>query len=637
VIKPSLPRLFGPLLVALASLASAGAARANTIPVNDLADPPMANDTKCQLREAIKAATTRTAVDACPGGNGDDTITLIAGTYNLRSEIQVPSFNGQHTYISLVGKGYSNTTLNTQNMPFDASLFVINASVTMDIHSVTIGSTDSSAPGHARALFINQGGMGSLINAKITNITVGGSVGCVWSKGKFYASYAAITNCRAGFSAGAILTEPGGDAYLQFSTIDGKNTPGGDRNAEHSAGIDNKGNLTLFSTTIMNLTSGVGGAAIVNGGTATIWGSTIANNNVNESRTAGAIWNDGTMDLLATVVINNTNSGSSKGTGAGVNCSGSRSIRSQGHNMLGTSTTNRCPGADSAQGDFLGVTASLATTASSLGGVGQVLMPATSAAVGAQFSTEGKMPNPDPNNFCFGQDQRGIMRGRRTGVCDIGAVAHSDALLVVANASALTSNESKILERLQTFGYRVLTKGQSQSPGSFTAGKSLVVISSNVTPSTIGTAFRDTTAAVLVMHNGLLPTMKMTNGTSGTDFGTTGTQTKVDFSASMLATRPFTWLPHTGTLSSPLTVTGTSQTFGWGKPITGSEDPSDRPANINASTTKFGVFYYPGENALAGGFINPGPRGFFGLGAVNSLNSAGLRLFEETLLITDSY
>ena len=635
--KPSLTRLGAPLLVVLAALTLARTAHANTIPVNDLADPPVAGDGKCQLREAIKAATTRAGADACPGGNGDDTITLIAGTYNVRSEILVPSFNGQHTYVALVGKGYNNTVLNTQNMPFNTSLFTINASVVMDIHSVTIGTTDSTAFGHGRALHINKGGMGSIINAKVTNMFQSSSSGCIWNQGNFYASYAAFINCRAGFSAGAIESEVGADTYIQFSTIDGKNTPGGDRNAEHSAGIDNHGNLTLFSTTIMNITSGASGAAVLNDGTATIWGSTIANNGTQDVGSAGAIWNDGTMDLLATVVINNTNQGATKGTGAGVNCNGSKPIRSQGHNMLGTTTTNRCSGSNSSLGDFLGVPGSLAASPSSLGGVGQVLMPATSAVVGAQFSTEGKMPNPDPNSFCFGQDQRGIIRGRSGGSCDIGAVAHTDALLVVANAGALTSSESKILERMQTFGYRVLIKGQSQTPGSFASGKSLVVISSNVTPSTIGTAFRDTSAAVLVMHNGLLPTMKMTNGTSGTDFGTSGTQTRVDFSSTMLATRPFTWLPKTGTLSSPLTVTGTSQTFGWGKPITASEDISDRPAAISGSTSRFGVFFYQGQNSLAGGFINPGPRGFFGLGAVNNLNAAGLRLFEETLLVTDTY
>jgi CSLREA domain-containing protein len=40
-------------------------------------------DGDCSLREAIRAANTDTAVDACPAGSGTDTINLPAGTYTL--------------------------------------------------------------------------------------------------------------------------------------------------------------------------------------------------------------------------------------------------------------------------------------------------------------------------------------------------------------------------------------------------------------------------------------------------------------------------------------------------------------------------------------------------------------------------
>jgi len=40
-------------------------------------------DGDCSLREAIQAANTDTAVDACPAGSGADTIVVPAGTYAI--------------------------------------------------------------------------------------------------------------------------------------------------------------------------------------------------------------------------------------------------------------------------------------------------------------------------------------------------------------------------------------------------------------------------------------------------------------------------------------------------------------------------------------------------------------------------
>ena len=41
------------------------------------------NDGDCSLREAIRAANTNAAVDACPAGTGFDTVAIPPGTYNL--------------------------------------------------------------------------------------------------------------------------------------------------------------------------------------------------------------------------------------------------------------------------------------------------------------------------------------------------------------------------------------------------------------------------------------------------------------------------------------------------------------------------------------------------------------------------
>ena len=43
----------------------------------------MTDDGDCSLREALQAANTDIAVDACPAGDGWDTIMVPAGTYTL--------------------------------------------------------------------------------------------------------------------------------------------------------------------------------------------------------------------------------------------------------------------------------------------------------------------------------------------------------------------------------------------------------------------------------------------------------------------------------------------------------------------------------------------------------------------------
>jgi CSLREA domain-containing protein len=67
--------------IALAIALGAGGAQAANITVNSAADAVLpANDGTCTLREAIRAANTNTAVDACaPGTSGLDTIQFNAG------------------------------------------------------------------------------------------------------------------------------------------------------------------------------------------------------------------------------------------------------------------------------------------------------------------------------------------------------------------------------------------------------------------------------------------------------------------------------------------------------------------------------------------------------------------------------
>ena len=73
------------LILVLLWLLTSGAlpiARAATIGVTTTNDAAV-GDGQCSLREAIIAANTDLAVDACTAGNGADVITLATGTYVL--------------------------------------------------------------------------------------------------------------------------------------------------------------------------------------------------------------------------------------------------------------------------------------------------------------------------------------------------------------------------------------------------------------------------------------------------------------------------------------------------------------------------------------------------------------------------
>jgi len=73
------------LTLALRCLLAAGpvpTVRAAGIIVNTT-DDELNDDGDCSLREAIRAANSDSAVDACTAGRGADTITLSAGVYRL--------------------------------------------------------------------------------------------------------------------------------------------------------------------------------------------------------------------------------------------------------------------------------------------------------------------------------------------------------------------------------------------------------------------------------------------------------------------------------------------------------------------------------------------------------------------------
>jgi len=81
-------------------------ASAATITVTTTADE-LNGDGDCSLREAVQAANTDAAADACPAGGGADIIVIPAGTYELTSQLVLDDVEG----VTLQGAGAASTIL----------------------------------------------------------------------------------------------------------------------------------------------------------------------------------------------------------------------------------------------------------------------------------------------------------------------------------------------------------------------------------------------------------------------------------------------------------------------------------------------------------------------------------------------
>jgi len=143
------------LAVALVgTVAPLGIARAAVITVTTIADDINANG-DCSLREAILAANEDRMVDACPAGNGADSIELGVGTYTLtrsgaNEDLNVTGDLDVTQPLSLIGEGIAATVLDGGGL--DRVIDVRGAgSVTIVGLTVRNGSAGAQPGGGIRA------------------------------------------------------------------------------------------------------------------------------------------------------------------------------------------------------------------------------------------------------------------------------------------------------------------------------------------------------------------------------------------------------------------------------------------------------------------------------------------------------
>lgn len=156
------------------------------------------------------------------------------------------------------------------------------------------------------------------------------------------------------------------------------------------------------------------------------------------------------------------------------------------------------------------------------------------------------------------------------------ALAVGSALFVVGNTT-LNSGDAVIKKAIEGLGLTVTVKSDSASAADAT-GKKLVVISSTVTSSYVGTKFKSVAVPLVTWESGLFDDLGMTSGSA---LGTVTSQTR------LTSTGP-AGDPMTAGLTGTVSIVGTGSTFSWGKaPAT-----AVRIAALATDATRAGIFRF---------------------------------------------
>lgn len=302
-------------IAVLAPLPADAATISPTVFTDDLT-----NNGNCTLREAVVAANTDVAVDACTAGSGADTIQLAAGTYQLTVEgtgESASSATGDldiRSDLTIDGAGPTATVV--------AGAWAAN---TDRIFQVLIPGTDATmldltirdgGGGQQAAAVLVSGPTVSLqmSNSVMTSNETTNDVGALWnSGGTVTLRDVTISANTAGNCCNSLANDPG-TMTLERVTIHGNA-------AEDNSGVYNDGTLTVIDSTISgNTTTGAlgtqGAGFLIDGGTATITNSTISGNS--SSTDGGGISVDaGTLTVNNATITGNVADGDADGSGDG--------------------------------------------------------------------------------------------------------------------------------------------------------------------------------------------------------------------------------------------------------------------------------------------------------------------------------
>ena len=256
----------------------------STITVNTT-DDELNNDGDCSLREAIQAANTNAAVDACTAGSGADTIAVPTGTYTLTiagidEDLNATGDLDVTDSVTINGAGSGSTVIQagTDSTNGIDRVFQIAAGITVSISDVTIANGNAYLNGYG-------GGIANNGTLTVTNSVFSGNSA---------EDYTYVFGIGGGISNDGTLTVLNSTFSGNFANY-------------HGGGIANDGTLTLTNSTFSGNTADLGGG-IFNGGALTVSNSSFSRN----SGTGGGI-----INLSTLTVSNSTFSGNDAASWAG--------------------------------------------------------------------------------------------------------------------------------------------------------------------------------------------------------------------------------------------------------------------------------------------------------------------------------
>ncbi len=311
------------VLVLLFSGPVSPSAWAATITVNTTSDE-LNSDGDCSLREAINAANSNGAVDACTAGSGTDTIVVPAGTYTLtlfQSWSEDSNNYGDldiNSNLNLSGAGAGTTIIDASGLnPYREHVLQITGAYTVTLSGVTItGGLEGAAVGAGGVL--NYGAL-TLTNCVVTGNSYTGSSdggGGIRNLGTpLTITNSTISNNSSSANGGGLYNGASSSTItITGSTISG-NSSTSIAGSSGGGGLYNNASsstLTITNSTISNNSaSGSGGGGLYNGGSSssiTITGSTISgNSSTGTSLGGGGILNDAGASTI--IIANSTLSG----------------------------------------------------------------------------------------------------------------------------------------------------------------------------------------------------------------------------------------------------------------------------------------------------------------------------------------
>ncbi len=434
-------------LTVLAGLAAmAVPARATTITVTSNLDSAT-GDGLCSLREAVIAANTDTAVDACPAGSGSDTITLPPGVYPLTiagrgEQLAATGDLDIDTGLTLVGAGSETTLIDGSGLD---RVLELHAGAVVQVNGVAITNGDADVE-DGGGIYVN-GGQLNLTHSVIrdNNGRYGGGLR-VENDGSATVIDSRLTN-NTGLTGGGMYvgSYTGSTTVVVINSLIDANAASGSLTGSHGGGARSasNGDITFVNTTISGNSATLSGGGIFADHVVHLHNATVTANTADSD--GDGTGNGGGVTISAGVPVGfgtarnsliAANTDASPTGAQYANCAGT--LTGEGYILLGNITG--CTLAGVTTGNVLGATPFLGPLQDNGGPTPTHALLAFSGAIDAG-DPAGCL---DQALLPLARDQRGYVRpvdgGTTRGVrCDIGAFEYGSHAAPTPTATTTSS------------------------------------------------------------------------------------------------------------------------------------------------------------------------------------------------------